>query len=222
MFSTAEVQKMLKISRDTWKKRYDDILEYLSLYWDYEIITKGRSNYFNVKEEYGELEPLPRKTKTKEIKEFYKEETDKIVKYNPWNSGSNIARQIIATENKYDHVEGTAANYVRPVLKEGYMVEEKKWMKLNYTTFQYEELSQEEETYLQELFVKHLGKKDNTKEIAKVIGDLKAGLISKEEGIEKIADRGYNQAMEEFKNNYGFRPTRVGKYETRVGSFSVV
>ena len=25
---------MLKISRDTWKKRYDDILEYLSLYWD--------------------------------------------------------------------------------------------------------------------------------------------------------------------------------------------
>ena len=54
MFSTAEVQKMLKISRDTWKKRYDDILEYLSLYWDYEIITKGRSNYFHVKEEYAE------------------------------------------------------------------------------------------------------------------------------------------------------------------------
>jgi hypothetical protein len=61
---------------------------------------------------------LPRKTALKEIKAFYSEKTDDLININPWNTGANIARQIIAKDNRYDHKEGTAANYVRPILKE--------------------------------------------------------------------------------------------------------
>ena len=63
------------------------------------------------------------------------------------------------------------------------MVEEKKWMKLNYITFQYEPLSEEEEELLLDLFVKHLGKRDIAKEISDLLGAAESGLISKEEVV---------------------------------------
>ena len=216
MYSTREVQQMLGVSRETWKRRYNEILEYLGLYWDYDIVPKGRSNSFEVKEEYAPLEPLPRKTKSIEMKQFYKEETDKIVKYNPWNSGANIARQIIAKENKYEHKEGTATNYVRPVLKEGYVVsEDRKWMRLDYGRFKYEELSEEQVEYLKGLFTKYLGKVD----IADILASEEAGYISKEMAYSQIKGN-YNMAMEEFVDRYGFRPIKIGKYEAREGAFS--
>ena len=67
-YTTQELCQLLKISRDTLKRRREEILDYVSLFWDYEIITEGRTNYFVVKEEYSTLAPLPRKTKTKEMK----------------------------------------------------------------------------------------------------------------------------------------------------------
>ena len=209
MYTTKEVQQKLNVSRDTWKRRYEEILEYLRLYWDYDIMPKGRSNVFVVNEEYAPLEALPRKTKSLEMKEFYKEETDKIVQVNPWNSGANIARQIISKDNKYDHKEGTATNYVRPILKEEYTVsEDRKWMRLEYSTFRYVELSEEEAEYLKELFTKHLGKAS----IADIIASEEAGYISKEIAYGKIKGS-YNDAMEEFMERYGFRPIKIGKYE---------
>ena len=88
---------------------------------------------------------MPRKGKGKEIKEYYTDETDKIVERNPWNTGSNIAREIVSKKNKYNHAEGTAANYVRPILKNNYNISlEKEWRKPNYETFVYEVLTDEE------------------------------------------------------------------------------
>ena len=208
-YSNKDVQEKLGVSPVTWKRRYDEILEYLRLYWDYELIQEGRSNVFVVNEEFAPLEKLPRKTKSVEMKEFYREQTDRIVQVNPWNSGANIARQIISKDNKYDHKEGTATNYVRPILKEEDTVsEDRKWMRLEYSTFRYVELSEEEVEYLKELFTKHLGKAS----IADIIASEEAGYISKEAAYGKIKGS-YNDAMEEFMERYGFRPIKIGKYE---------
>ena len=166
-------------------------------------------------EQYAEYEPLPRKGKAKEINDFYEKETDRIVERNPWNTGSNIAREIVSTKNKYDHAEGTAANYVRPILKNNYNVSlEKEWRKPNYEMFMYEALSEEELNYLKEMFNKYMGKKDA--DLANIIAAQEAGYCTKEEAFDTVKGW-YNGAMDAFVEKYGYRPIKVGKYEKNLG-----
>ena len=94
---------MLGISSDTWRRRLDEILEFLKQFWDYEIIPYKRSSLFIVKRVYGEVPKLPRKTRIKEIKEFYRQETENVIKINPWNTGTNVARTILSYSNPYEH-----------------------------------------------------------------------------------------------------------------------
>ena len=212
-YTTQELCQLLKISRDTLKRRREEILDYVALFWDYEIITEGRTNYFVVKEEYSTLAPLPRKTKTKEMKEFYSEKTHKIIKKKPWNSGSNIAREICATDNVFDHSEKTARDYVRPVLKNDFEIaDDKQWMRINYVSFSYEPLSDEEISYLKEMFKKYIGRDAET--IADIISEQRSGYLSKEEAYDKINNT-YDAAMDKFMEKYGFRPIKVAKYELK-------
>lgn len=211
-YSTKEVQDKLQISKDTWKRRREEILEYLKGFWVYEIVTEGRCNCFVVYNETEDLKPLPRKTALKEIKAFYSEKTDDLINNNPWNTGANIARQIIAKDNRYDHKEGTAANYVRPILKEEYTItEHKEWHKPNYITFVYEPLEEEEKEYLNELFKKYMHRL-SSESIIEAIAAEDAGYCTKEEAYDQIKGT-YNQVMNEFKEKYGYRPIKIGKYE---------
>ena len=212
-YTTKEVQDLLQISKDTWKRRKEEILEYLEKYWEYEVKQEGRRNIFIVQEEYSELQPLPRKSKTEEMEKFYAGETDNIIQHNPWNTGANIAREITATNNKYNHAEGTAANYVRPILKADYIIAEaKEWRKPNYSTFVYEEMSSEELEYLSYVFEKYLSQKN----IIDTLAEEDAGYISKDVAYSCLKGM-YNKAMDDFKQRYGYRPYKVGKYEKKCG-----
>lgn len=114
------------------------------MYWEYQVKEEGRCNYYIIIKEYGELQPLPRKTRVKEIVEFYSTETEHIIQYKPRNTGANIAREIVDKNNKYHHAEGTAANYIRPVLKEDYKISDKKeWCYVDYDNHTYELLTDE-------------------------------------------------------------------------------
>lgn len=209
--TTTELIKLLQISGSTFKRRYTEIVEdYLPYFWNFKVSYKGRSVLYNVEEEYGELQPLPRKTKN--IKDFYVQKTDKIIESNPWNTGSNIARWVVATDNKFNHKEGTAANYIRPILKEEYnLSDERRWSEIDYEKYTYEPITQEQEKYLKELFEKYLG----GEQIGNIIAERDAGYISKEQAYDKM-EGNYNDAMKAFKEKYGFRPIKIGKYEKKA------
>lgn len=212
-YTTQELCKLLEISRDTLKRRRDEIMDYLSLFWDYEIISEGRTNYYVVKEEHSKIAPLPRKTRVKEMKEFYSEKTHSIIDKKPWNSGSNIAREICATDNVFAHSEKTARDYVRPVLKNDFEIaDDKQWMRINYLTFSYDPLDEEELNYLKEMFKRYIGR--DAEVIADIISEQRSGYLSKEEAYDKINNT-YDTAMDKFKEKYGFRPIKVAKYELK-------
>jgi hypothetical protein len=99
-YSLNELKTTLGISKRQWDERKEELLEYLKLFFNYEIIITGRSYSFIIKEQYSEYEPLPRKTRVPEIKAFYAQEVDHILLYKPRNTGSNLAREIVSKNNK--------------------------------------------------------------------------------------------------------------------------
>lgn len=98
-YSLSELKSVLKISKRQWDERKEELLEYMKLFFDYEITLKGRSYCFTIKEQFSEYEPLPRKTKVPEIMAFYAGEVDHILQYKPRNTGANLAREIVAYNN---------------------------------------------------------------------------------------------------------------------------
>ena len=205
-YNLTEFKRVLNISKRQWEERKEDLLEYLKLFFDYEITLKGRTYCFTVKEQYQEYEPMPRKNQCKEAMEFYAKEVDHILKYKPRNTGSNLAREIVAKNNQQNHKETTAANYIRPYLKKNYEVGEREWCEINYETFSYDKITEEQLKYLNSQFKKHL----NSNIIANTIADQEAGYTTKEEAYERLKAN-YADAIIAFKNKYGFRPYRAGE-----------
>ena len=213
-YSTTELLSALNISSATWKRRQEEFLEYFHYFFSYNIETEGRAIFYNVTEVYAEYQPMPRKTKRDEIITFYRNETHKIVDYDPWNTGSNVARRILDKENRYIHSEGTAANYVRPILKEDYLRidEEAKWFRADYDKYEYIELTEEQDEYLKGLLAYGT-------QYAMLAAQVEAGSITKEEMGRAITEEEmdkYNNAMKAFKRKFGFRPLLVPKYQAKA------
>ena len=208
LYRKTELLNLLQISDDTWRRRKEDILEYLKTFWNYTIIPSGRSFNIEIKEEYAPLEPLPRKTKVKEIQEFYQKETENVIKTNPWNTGTNVARTILKYSNPYEHKVDTGSRYVRPILKEDYHLStERKWCYLDIDRNLYIPISEEQEDCLKQIFKLYLSD-DKT---AEIMAAQDAGYITKDE-VFNVLMGGYNDAMNKFIEIYGFRPIKIGEY----------
>lgn len=119
----------LNIPMNQAERRLNELLDWLKIFFDYDFIKgKGTPHIITIKEQYCEYEPLLKKaSKVPEMTAFYEQETDHIIQYKPRNSGSNIARQIVYHNNKYNHAEGTIANYIRPYLRAAYYIDDKQW-----------------------------------------------------------------------------------------------
>ena len=205
-YTTKEVQNLLGISKETWKRRKEEILLYLSFFWKYSVREEGRSICYIIEEEYGELAPLPRKSKTKEIQAFYANEADHILTYKPRNTGTNIAREIEHCNNKYEHATGTIANYIRPYLKKNYTVDNRQWCEIDYENFTYNPISDIQLKFLKDQFKKYL----TSENIADAIADQEAGYTTKEEAYDCLKGY-YTDALNAFKDEYGFRPYKAGE-----------
>ena len=205
-YTLGELKKALQVSKRMWEERKEELLEYMKLFFDYEITLKGRSYQFHIKKQYQEYEPMPRKTKAPEIKAFYEQGAEHILSYKPRNTGANLAREIIDKNNKYNHAVGTAANYIKPFLKKNYEIGEREWCQINYDTYSYDKITKEQLTLLNSLFNKYL----SSKNIADAIADQEAGYATKEEVYDSLKAH-YNDAMKEFKELYGFRPYKAGE-----------
>lgn len=207
-YSLTELKEVLGISKRQWEERKEELLNYLKFFFDYELKPKGRGYCFNIKEQYTEYKPLPRKTRLEEITNFYEQEVEHILIYKPRNTGSNLAREITHKNNKYNHASGTAENYIRPFLKKNYSVSNKEWCYIDYVNFSYEPLNEEQLKYLKEQFEKYL----NSNNIADTIAEQEAGYISKEKAYEQMRSK-YNTAINSFKKKYGFRPYKAGELQ---------
>lgn len=211
-YNLTELKEILHISKRAWTERKEELLEYFKLFFDYEIsISKGGSYQFTIKEQYAEYEPLPRKTKVPEIKAFYEQEVDHILQYKPRNTGSNLAREIICKNNKQNHKAGTAANYIRPYLKQNYDVHDKEWCQINYETSSYDIITDKQLAFLKLQFEKYL----NSTEVADILADEEAGYFTKEEVYGSLKAR-YDSAIKDFQAEFGFRPYKAGELRKKA------
>lgn len=214
-YTLTELKKILHISRRQWEERKEDVLEHLKLYFDYEITPISKGYCIDIYEQYAEYEPLPRKNKTSEISEYYYECTKEEVKEQPWNTGSNIARNIVEKDkNKYEHAEGTICNYVRPIIKKNFLSSspETQWMRLNDNKTAYIPLTEEEQAYFFSLLEKHNVKVQR----ATIMGQYKTGYLTKKEASELLFDAqeiSYSYIISQFKEKYHFVPTCVSRLE---------
>ena len=206
IYTLTELKKVLKISKRQWEERKEELLEYMKIFFDYEITIQGRGYCFVIKEQYAEYEPLPRKAKLPEMRAFYEEETDHIIQYKPCNTGLNIAREIVDKNNKYNHALNTATHYIRPYLKKNYTIGEREWCKINYENYSYDKITEEELQFLKLQFEKYL----SSGVVADAIADQEAGHVTKTEVYDRLKNR-YDLAMTAFKDKYGFRPYKAGE-----------
>lgn len=211
-YETKDLMGALGITRSSWGRRKEEYLDWFKLFFDYEVVIQGEKRVYVIKEIFGDYEPLPRKKKSIEVKEYYKQETSKIVKQEPTNTGSNIARNIVAASNKYDHKEGTASVYVRSILKEGYKVDGKVWCKRTEDGLHYEPIEEEHLLYLNECITKQF-KDDKVQEYAvEMYTDYEAGLISKKdfnEAMGFMTGTAFTSAMDRFILKYHYRPVKI-------------
>lgn len=211
-YSLKEFKELLGITKHCWETRKEELLEHLKIYFDYTIVKEGRYTYFIIKEQYAEYTPLPHKRDSEKIKQHYYTETQKIVEQDHWNTGSNIARNIIARDSHlFNHKVDTIAGYVRPIIKEKFLFEpsQAKWCRLADDQLHYESLPQEALTRLKELLQ---GEGRMSEEQMNVMAEWESGYITvteRDEAISGIVKKYYAAAMSTFWYEFGYRPMRV-------------
>lgn len=213
-YTTTEFYQAANISKRAWETRREDVLNHIGTFYEFTIIPSGRYIIYHItgilKEPYTNL---PTKRDMEKIKAFYKEKTHNIVDNDPWNTGANVARRIVADDNKFNHAPATAANYVRPVIREDYHREETRWMRCNYILNRYEALTEEQEEYLKECFSKFSDKAILEHNI-NLYAEMRSGYLTPEEASEQMLSNVgcmFDKAMSQFMIKYDFRPIRVSK-----------
>lgn len=215
-YKLGELREVLQFTRRAWETRQEEFLEYLSLFFKFEMSHKGNAVIFDIQEQYAEYVPFPSKRDAEKIKAYYSIKTEEIVKEKPWNTGSCIARNIIDEEknNIYKHKEDTAARYVRDILKEeGYIhpFGDSQWMRLAPNRLEYIPLTEDQKEYLSKLFYSYTQEGRSAQEMEK-FAEYKSGYITEIELKQFLFNHinySYESIMSQFKNEYGFRPQKV-------------
>jgi len=208
-YSGAELaRELFNISSNTFYAHKEDYLNYLSKYFVWTLTTKGK---YMLTKELIPYETIKEKNSKEKRMEYYKEKTDAIIAEEPYNSGSNVARNI-QVNNKYKVQEETVARYVRQVLRTFYTSVDDRWSRPSEDHLHYIPLTAEELDYLKMLFKT----KGNNELNFKYCAEYQAGNLSKQEFLELLGDNvlnDYNAIMNMFKDKFGFRPQKTKKYQ---------
>lgn len=208
-------QELFGVKTNTFSRNKKKYLDYLKKFFvfdviDNKIVLRKEIKPFQTKREV-------RKRIKQVQKEIYRELTHKIIAYKPLNSGSNIAREIYSNPLKpiQKHQQGTIENYVRPILREDFIVKGKKWCKINYAENVYQPLREQEVEYLYGLFES----RNVSKEIMGITAEYKAGNISRKDFVSKVSqvsEFSYDKVIDQFKKKYGFRPLKASEWEEQI------
>lgn len=137
----------LNITRSQKERRFQDLIDWLENFYDYEFIPGGKGAAHNIliKEIYGEYQPLPRKAPKQEVltaEKLKDYETYTIAALGPEfkpNSKTKIARDAIDEfgKKKYHHTNAEAVlkRYIKKPFDE-YGETNSKWCWVWYSTYE--------------------------------------------------------------------------------------
>ena len=115
---------MTGIKKNQWECRKQDLLDWLSNFYDYELY-EGRPIRILIKEIYGTYQPLPRKNEYTQAQKQEDYKTFTLAALGPDfkpNSKAKTSREAIASfgREKYGHdnVEGVSRRFVGPIFDE--------------------------------------------------------------------------------------------------------
>lgn len=223
-YNLVDFKRILKIPERVWKERRQDLYDHLEKFFDYKIVWEGRCVYIYIYQQYSEYKQIPSKKDAEKITEYYEGETRRIVKEQPFNTGTNIARNIIADDhNIYEHQIDTIARYVRPIIREKYTapIMHSEWRRLSNDKLSYIELTEEQKEFLYSLFAANSKEAQLAREID-LFAEYKSGYISEEELKTQLFNNvaeSYEALMSRFKAKFGFRPQKV-KYLQEMVHFN--
>ena len=216
-YSLKDLKKILNISDYQWKKRKEDLIQHLMLYFDLDIVISDNSNYtFIIYQQYDEYEPLPRKGHNEKRRAYYKDITHEILEKEPYNSGSNIARVTVRDKKQYEQDSWrTVANHAREIMKEDYdKTEEHIWGFIDESMpAGYSLLTNEQVKYLNNLFAD--GAVDKTKSEAHIYSQKQQGIISEQQAEKQLSKNNsnyYSSIFKNFKQKFGRMPISIPKW----------
>lgn len=200
-------KNVFNISSSTFYRHKDIYLQHLSEYFKWH---QDKDKYV-LDEIIKPYETLKEKN-SKEVKmQYYKERTDKIIATEPYNSGSNVARNI-QQNNKYQVQDDTVSRYVRTILKGFYISIDDRWSRPSDDKLHYIPLTEEEVEYLNSLFKS----KSNNELNYKYCAEYEAGNITRQEFLELLGTNvlnDYQAIMDAFIAKYGYRPIKTKKFQ---------
>lgn len=218
IYTTAQLKEHLNISRNDWERRKEDVLDWMKDFFDYDVYQEKRRIYYRIKEVKKEWEPVPRKYKSKEVKEFYKEQVDDYVGHRAITTGATIGRYVVKNNNKFEHTEGTAGRHCREVLKKDYLATEGAWCYYdNDLKTEAKPLDEKMNIRWKKILEETFGASDVDVQV-KILNQIEEGILSQEEGAEMIfnvAKSKYKVAMGAFHEEYGFYPFYCPKWEEK-------
>lgn len=203
---------MLAIGRRAWLERKEDLLAWLTNFYDYELI-EGRPIRIHIKEVYGEYRTLPRKgaNMMQQKKEDYKNFAIASLgtEYKP-NSKAKTSREAISTfgYEKYGHtnVQAVSKRYVGPVFDEyGESNGVRRWVWYE----SYEPLdAQTLERWRAIMAEEHISEQEAAN-----------AFYRQEQGEDISKEKGYfTNARERFKAEYGSCPILVADWRLKKGA----
>lgn len=212
--SRNEINQKYNISKSTWERRHDDLLEWLNDFFPIVEIKENNRYYYEVPDELpDEIPKLPRKTnKQEKVKDYDNYVEDHLpIEFAPM-SKAKMSRDAIADfgYEKYGHKsqEAVCKVYVGPAMErlgeKGKLI---KWV--NYYT--YEELTPEQEEYRHQCFSNN----NITEEIVAEFGweIIQSGIIDNKK-VESMRER-YQNAIKQFKLKYDFTPVRTNDWRKK-------
>lgn len=228
IYTTDEMIEFLGVSKDTWKKKKEQLLFHFGSFYEYEVIYDPKDhrkrNYKILKQLY-EYEP-PQKKSIKRDK-IYESQIKDVVEYDSIQTAKNVSRIIKDTDEikELNHKDGTVYEYTRVRLRIMFgtkagesgtcgTITEKIWCRLDKENNCYETLSDQEIEAFYKLFKEE--KEAAKEEQLTLYCDYENGLITREELNEQIGESGlscYLSARNTFNAKYGFYPIKVPVYE---------
>lgn len=225
-YSTKAMQEFFGVSKDTWKKKKNQLLENLSYYYVYEVEYSGRNINYKIKEQLGEYQPIPKKGARRD--ETYENGIIQIIADDNIQTAANVARRLSVEDaaiKALNHTSGTMYEYTRVRMRNMFgtrvneggskgMISGRVWCRADVDNNCYIPLSQEMIDKFYELLDRSYDVRKQDE--AEICSDYLSGLITKNEMNERIGDRAleaFKGARDAFKEKFGFYPIKVSIYE---------
>lgn len=233
-YSTADMYNFFEVSKDTWKKKKDDLLLHLQQYYEYEIQynknDRRKLNYHIIRK-LKDYEPL--KGKKAKQNDIYSEQIINVIEIDNLQTAMNVSRIIKNHKEIMDlnHKDGTIYEYTRVNMRTMFgreigeggtrgIITDKVWCVADTDHNIYIVLDDTQVEFLYSTF--YALKKENKQDDLSICADYDSGLITKEEMQEKLSSNSLScfiAAQNEFKIKYGHYPVKVPVYE--ISAFEI-